>query len=110
VVYNPHHAHADFLLDPAWQDVLLGAVEGLLAQGEEAGASRERERGDCRRAAASAGTGGEPGAAADAGVEGLMREGVCGVERWRRLLEAAALAAGQRGSSCGRGAGACVGR
>jgi hypothetical protein len=119
VVYHPRHAHADFLLDPAWQDVLLGAVEGLLAQGEEAGSSDPPQPSASSRsealgalaagaaaaepAAAEEGKGGALGAAAATAPsldELLAGDG--GVDGWRRFLEAAA---GRRVSS---GAGAAA--
>ncbi len=107
MVYHPGYSHAEFLLDPAWQDVLLGAVEGLLAQGqgEEEGARESEQRSRMAAAAASAGG----GHADAAGMEG-PGEGACGVERWKRFLEAVAIAAGQRGSSCDRDTGTCAGR
>ncbi len=105
MVYHPRHAHADFLLDPAWQDVLLGAVEGLLAQGEEAGAASESEQTSAgihaqvlgaaaaepaeAEGGAARGVLGGSGAATTPSLEDLLA-GDGGVDGWRRFLEAAA--------------------
>jgi hypothetical protein len=89
VLYHPDYSHADFLLDSAWQDVILAALLAMPAR-HPGGQSARQQQAEARhwREHSSAAAG---AAASDGGVLlGLdaLVAGPCSAADWRRFLEA----------------------